>query len=529
MVTLALVLPACEATATQQSSVPAGSPHPGQTLWLGLPSDPNCLDPQQTGVTASLSIGRQLVDSLTDQDPRTAAIRPWLATNWEVSPDGRSFTFQLRPGATFSDGSPVDAEAVKTNFDAIVRLGARSQVGSTYLKGYAGTTVLGPYRFRVDFTVPTAQFLQATSTVSLGLLSPSAFTVSPEQRCQGTRLIGSGPFVLADYTANESVTLRKRKDYAWPSSLARHAGAAYLDELKFSIIPESGVRAGALLSGELDAATDIQPHDESVFDGNGFHLLTRPNPGIPLTLLPNVTRSGLRDRRVRRAIQHAVNRQQLVDVALSPRYRPATGMLASSTPFFVDQSDELRFNPVAAKRLLDEAGWRPGQNGIRTKNGQRLVFDVIFGPTFGPSRNILVLIQQQLREIGIKLRLRQLTVGEAIATQARGDFDFTLVSLTRADPDVLRMTFSTKSRNPCRLPPSPLDDMLSRQAAAIDPQQRAAAVTDVLNNLATRAVAVPLIELNQVVATNEATHGLHFESASRLQLYDTWKSSQKGS
>src|ERR1700704_5838230 len=87
---------------------------------------PPCLDPQQVGLNASLNIGRQLVDSLIDQDPQSGEFKPWLAESWQVNDTATSFTFKLRQGATFSDGTPVDASAVKNNFDAVVKLGAKA-------------------------------------------------------------------------------------------------------------------------------------------------------------------------------------------------------------------------------------------------------------------------------------------------------------------------------------------------------------------------------------------------------------------
>ncbi|MFI5783668.1 ABC transporter substrate-binding protein [Nocardia sp. NPDC051570] len=508
--------------------VAAGPLQPGGTLRVGLSGNPDCLDPQQSGTAASLTVGRQLVDSLTDQDPVTGALHPWLASHWEVSPDARSFTFHLRPGVTFSDGTPLDAAAVRTNLYAIAALGAKSQVGATYLADYTGATVLDPTTVRVDFAAPTAQFLQATSTPTLGLLAPAAFAASPEQRCQGTRLIGSGPFVLQSYTPDQEVTLRRRDHYDWPSMLARHIGPAYLDRIRFPVISESGVRSGALVSGELDLATDIPPQDEAVFDGNGFHLMTRSNPGIPITLLPNMARPVLSEAAVRRAIQHGLDRQQIVDALLSPRYHPATGVLAASTPFFVSENGQLRHDPTTAQQLLEAAGWRRGPDGIRVKDGHRLSIDVIFTADIVSSQNILLLIQQQLRGIGVELRLRQLTVGGAIAAQASGDFDLTLVNLTRADPDVLRMTFSTRSRNPGRLRPGPLDDLLEAQATAIDPVRRQAAVRAALDDIVGQAASIPVCELNQVVAFSNTTHQPAFDGSSRLKLYDTWTATREG-
>src|SRR3954451_17784871 len=123
----ALLLTACGGgggdTATGGAADP-GAPQPGGTLRFAVGSDAGCVDPQQVGSNDTIYSVRQLVDSLTDQDPATGKIVPWLARSWKVSPDARSFTFHLRPGVTFSDGTPLTAEVVKANFDAIPKLGA---------------------------------------------------------------------------------------------------------------------------------------------------------------------------------------------------------------------------------------------------------------------------------------------------------------------------------------------------------------------------------------------------------------------
>ncbi|NJA57654.1 ABC transporter substrate-binding protein, partial [Streptomyces sp. NEAU-H3] len=110
----------------------SGHPRTGGTLRIGLDYDPVCLDPQQSALGQSLDVGRQLVDSLTDQDPRDGKAVPWLATRWKADHEATRFTFTLRAGATFSDGTPVDARAVKANFDAVHELGAAASRGAVY-------------------------------------------------------------------------------------------------------------------------------------------------------------------------------------------------------------------------------------------------------------------------------------------------------------------------------------------------------------------------------------------------------------
>lgn len=523
VVALAFAATACggsDPTAGAGDPADAGPPRTGGTLTFALAIDPTCLDPQQYGLNASLNVGRQLVDSLTDQDPATGEIKPWLAQSWEVNPEATSFTFRLRPGATFSDGSPVDAAAVKANLDGVVALGAKAAIASGYLAGHRATTVLDPGTVRVEFAAPSAQFLQATSTVSLGLLSTATLVRSAEERCLGA-LVGSGPFVLGSYKQNQSVEITRRAGYTWGSSLWRKQGEAYLDKVVYKIIPESGVRAGALESGQVDGISDIQPQDEPRFAA-GYHVPTRPNPGFVFALQPNASRPILADAKVRQAVQKGIDRPELTTTVLSPKYRPATSVLAAVTPGYTDFSAALGYDPAGAKRLLDEAGWVSGADGIRVKDGRRLSLDVIFAPAFNASQSVLELVQQQLRKIGVDLRLRKLAAGDQNVAVNSGDFDFTYYNLTRSDPDVLRVLFSTHGGNRGRLPAGPQDAALDQQAQLVDQAARFRQVTEAQRQLIDLGYAVPLFELAQVHGFTGKVQDVVLDASSRLNFHDTW-------
>ncbi|HEY3712531.1 MAG TPA: ABC transporter substrate-binding protein [Amycolatopsis sp.] len=520
-----LLLTAC-ASAGGAGAGDAGPPRPGGTLRLGLSSNPDCLDPQQVSTNAALNVGRQLVDSLTDQDPKTGAITPWLADKWTVNADSTSFTFHLKPGATFSDGTPVDASAVKTSFDGIKALGAKALLGASYLATYRSSTVVDPATVRIDFTAPSAQFLQATSTMSLGVLAPAAYRKTAEQRCQGEGLLGSGPFVFTSFKPNQEVVLAKRTGYHWGSPLWAHQGEAYLDKVDYKIVPEPGVRTGSLASGQLDAITDVQPVDEPQFAaGGGFTEPVRPNPGIVFNLHANVTRGVLADLKVRQAVSKGINRPEVTNTVLTKNYKPATSILGSATPLYTDLSKDLAYDPAGAEALLQADGWVPGADGIRTKNGQRLSASVIFSAVFNQNQSVLELIQQQLRKIGFDLQIQLHTNAEATQLQQAGNYDFLWYNVTRADPDILRQQFSTKTSNRSKLAAgNPLDAVLDQQSATVDPAARKPAAEQAQRLIVEQAYAIPVFELTQVLALGPNAHGVGFEASSRLQLFDAWVS-----
>ncbi|WP_181783597.1 ABC transporter substrate-binding protein [Pseudonocardia pini] len=516
----ALALTACGSATPGPAA--AGTAQPGGTLRFAVGSDQGCVDPQQVGSNDSIYSLRQLVDSLTDQDPATGEIKPWLASSWTTSPDAKSYTFTLRPGVTFSDGTPLDANAVKANFDRVPQIGVRGTLPKGYLAGYQGTTVEDPTRFTVAFASPNVQFLQGTSTHSLGILSPATVAKSDDERCAA--VVGSGPFTLQSYTTNDSIVLAKRKGYDWPSSLATHTGEAYLDTLEFRIVPESGVRVGSLQSGEVDAIGNISQQDEAPLQGAGAQLVARANPGIPFGIAFNLSKPIVSDPAVRAAISAAVDRPELVSAAYTSQTKPATSVLASSTPGYTDESGRLGFDAAKAGSTLDAAGWVTGPDGIRAKDGQRLSIVLTWYANAASNKATLELVQQQLKTVGIELQLRERPITEAPAVQQSGDFVASWGNLTRADPDILRTQYSTAGSNFYRLTPGPLDQLLADQAAEPDEAKRDAIVARAQQTLLQDYLTVPVVELTTTLGLAATVHGVTFDASSRIQLYDTWKS-----
>ena len=523
---LSVVLTACGGGSTS-SSADAGEPTAGGTLRYGLSGAPSCSDPAQSATNQTIYVARQVVDSLTDQDPDTGEITPWLADSWEVAPDASSFTFKLKDGVTFSDGTPVDAEAVKANFDSIVNVltTAKAPLGGSYLFGYEGTTVVDPLTARIDFTGPNAQFLQASSTTQLGIQSPETVAKPAEDRCSGNN-IGSGPFTYADYQQDRSVTLAKRAGYDWGSDVFAHDGEAYLDTIEFTVVPESGVRTGSLSSGQLDAISDALPQDAPQIEATGGQILTTSNPGVPFGIQPNVTRGVLQDPEVRKALVPAINRQELVDTVLGPDFRTATSTLASKTPGYTELSD-VTYDPEKAKSILDAAGWVPGPDGIREKDGQKLSFKVMFAAVFAGNQAILELTQQQLRDVGVDLQLELVSVPESTARQNTKDYDANYYNSTRADGDILRTSFAIDGRNLNARGPIPdLDASLTNELATTDTAERNAIIATAQQQVLDNGLWVPTIELSQAIGAGPNVQDLKFEASARLQFFDTWLSGQ---
>ncbi|MEU5023622.1 ABC transporter substrate-binding protein [Streptomyces milbemycinicus] len=522
LVTTSVLLTACGSSGDGSGSGSgSGRAKSGGTLTFAVGSDAGCVDPQQVASNDTIYSVRQIVDSLTDQDPKTGKIVPWLAKSWDISSDTTTFTFHLRSGVTFSDGSKLTAQVVKDNFDAVPKLGALGTLAEGYLSGVKSTTVVDPLTVKVTFKEPNAQFLQATSTHSLGIESSASVRKTPQQKCSDG-VTGSGPFVLKQYVQNQSITLAKRGGYAWGSSLWRKKGEAYLDKLVFKVVPEAGVRAGSLQSGQVDAISSVGRANEAALKGGQVTLRRRANPGIVFGLGLNSSRPALKDARVRQAILSAIDRQQIADTVFPTGTKAATSVLAHTTPDYTNLAPDLAFDAAKAKSLLDEAGWNTGSDGIRTKNGKKLSLTINWIPNSATNQPALELLQQQLKAVGVAVTLKQLQVTQLAPTLQSGDYDAAWANITRADPDILRSSFSTKLANFYRVPAGSLDAALSAQAATTDPAKRDQLVGRAQQLIVRSAYYTPVVELQTQLGVSKKVHDLNFDASSRIQLHDTW-------
>lgn len=520
LLTTSVLLTACGSGGGGSDSG-GGKAQSGGTLTFAVGSDAGCVDPQQVASNDTIYSVRQIVDSLTDQDPATGKIVPWLAKSWDISSDATTFTFHLRSGVTFSDGSKLTAQVVKDNFDAVPKLGALGTLAEGYLSGVKSTTVVDPLTVKVTFQQPNAQFLQATSTHSLGIESSASAKKSPQEKCsQG--VVGSGPFVLKQYVQNQSITLAKRTGYAWGSSRWTKSGEAYLDKVVFKVVPEAGVRAGSLQSGQVDAISSVGKANEAALKGGQVTLQRRANPGVVFGLAFNNSRPVLKDARVRQAIGFAIDRKQIADTVFPTGTQPATSILAHTTPDYADLSSDLTTDAAKAKSLLEAAGWKAGSDGIRTKDGKKLSLTVDWIPNSATNQPALELIQQQLKAVGVGLTLKQVQVTQLTPTLQSGDYDAVWSNVTRADPDILRSSFSTELANFYRLPATPLDTALTGQAATTDATKRSQLVEQAQQLIVRNAYDVPVVELQTQIGVAKKVHNLNFDASSRIQLHDTW-------
>ncbi len=492
----------------------------GGSVVVALDNPIICADPQQATAFAAALVGQHVVDQLTYQNPDTGEIEPWLASSWEVNDDSTQFRFVIRDDVTFSDETALTADVVARNIEEIVALGPAGSLGAGYLAGLTDVSADGD-TVTFTFDAPNAQFLQATSTTALGIVSETTYDVTPEARCQG-ELIASGPFTVAEVVLDGPITLDKRADYAWAPASFGHEGAAYLDSIEFVIVPEAGVRTGLLTSGQADAIAGVFAEDEATFtESEDFWLTARATPGFTNSLVVNGRSPLLADGDVRQALQLAIDRTEILDTLASSLASPAIGLLSSTAAFSGDFSEYLTPDVDRANELLDDAGWVAGADGIREKAGQRLSLTVVH---FAAQSPLIALVNQQFREVGAELVSEVLDPAQRDDIEAAANFDLLQRNMTRADPDALRNQLGFDYSNYLyRDAPDELDELLTAQAATTDVAARQAIVDEIQTTLLGDARVWPLNELTQVYAGSSAVQGARLDASSRLNLVAAWK------
>lgn len=504
----------------------AGEPIEGGEL-LYLEYQPyTTLYPPQSGFYPNGALIANITDRLVYQDPETLEFSPWIATDWTVNADATEYTFNLRDGVTFSDGSPLDAEVVAKNFDAYGLGDAEAGFPvSEQINNYVSSEVVDADTVTFRFSAPSPGFLQATSANGAGLLSSDTLDGDLDAYApgNGTGVVGSGPFVIAEETVGTEILLEARDDYDWAPAESEHQGRAYLDGVRFSVTPEDSVRIGALTSGQTDVIRYVQAYDEAQVEQAGLQLFAPQTQGVNNSLSLRFTNGILADIDVRKAIVAGVNAQEVVDTVFTPNYPVATGVLSHTALGYVDHEAELAHDPDEANRLLDEAGWTLGSDGIREKDGQKLTLVASEAKPQPLSRDTLTLVAQQLKAIGVDLQILAAdsgTYAEAIKDPDQVQLYHSMVG--RTDLDVIKSQYASTNRDANLSDDAELDRLLGLVASTADPAARLQASADAQQYLVDQAYVIPLFEEPQVYGAQDYVQGFGWDTVARPVFYNTW-------
>ena len=515
----------------------SGTPHSGGILRIAEPTEIlNCIDPSQAAWTPTRSLVRQFAESLTDQDPETGEIKPWLASDWTVGDDGKTYTFNLKHDITFSNGEPFNADAVVANFNAFLDE-ANSGIGPiTYITGLESVTKVDDDTVTFTFSQPNAAFLQATSTTTLGLLAPESLKQTPQERCHGKNLYGTGPFTLTQWDISSKTTLTRRKGYNSPSPFeTRSKGDAYLDGIEVSYIPEQSVRTGSLAGGQIDAIWqaaegEIYENEAAQIKAAGGTIQSRAIPGTSYDIYPNVRDENrpLSDKDVREAVSLALDRAAYAHTVYRQDYPVVKGILGSSTPMFQATPDAIKYDVDRANDLLDKAGWKLGEDGYRYKDGRKLTL-IMLDFVKNPGQDLLV---DQLRQVGADLQIEISTWSDSVNKEKTGEYDLSMLwSYTRSDPSAIDNLLNVKDGTGNKYARwnianaeqrAKLDALFSAGIKELDSAKRESIYKELQQYLADEYLQIPIYERVGDLALGANVHDVRFTAESFISLYGTW-------
>lgn len=538
----ALALGVLVAGCSKQASEPAAStgaaidqPVQGGTLvYLEQQAHTN-LYPPAGGFYPNGGVLNQITDKLTYQDPKTLEIQPWIAESWEVNPTATEYTFKLKKGVTFSDGTPLDAAAVAKNYDTYGLGNKELKLPvSEVINNYERSEVVDPLTVKFYFKKPSPGFLQGTSVIGSGLVSVATLARPFEELGDATKIIGSGPFVVSSETLGKEIVFTARKDYAWGPAKHAHQGRARLDEIKLIVTPEDSVRIGALLSGQAGFIRQVQAYDEKRVLDQKFAIYAPSTRGVNNSVVFRPDNALVADVKVRKALLHATNTKEIVQTLFSANYPQATSVIASTALGYVNLSAKLGYDEAKARQLLDEAGWKLNANGLREKDGKELVLAAYESLPQPQNKETLQLVAQQWAKVGVKLNV--LAGDSGSRTVDSLDPEKTPVApgmVGRADPDVIKSNYYPTNRNVLlqkggvstkvkSFEDTKLNGLLEAIAAETDPAKRLALTADVQNYLIDQAYVIPVFEEPQAFAGAPSVKGVGFEAVGRPSFYGTW-------
>ena len=515
--------PAIQGTPVVVEGKSDGTPVSGGTLTIAY-DEPPTLDPRVSGATIWWRAAYNLFDTLLYQEAGTLKFYPGLAQSWEIAPDGKAYTFKLRQDVKFHDGTPFNADAVKYTFDSIQDPALKSLTAIGYLGPYAGTEVVDPFTVRVNFKEPYAPFLNNLAHSVLAPVSPAA---GKDYNAFAQKPIGTGPFRITEYKPQVSMTFERNPDYTWGPALYRRQGPANLERIVFRFVPELGTRLGLLQSGEVQMSDGVAPQEITNLQKDPKYQVLLPLvPGSPQIFPMNLLKPPTDDIKVRQAMIYGIDMPAIVDTIWYGGRRAARGPLSSPT-YAYDPVVETYYgyDPKKARDLLDQAGWKPGPDGIRVKDGQRLKVLTII--TAGIEAKNAELAQAYLKDIGIENQVDAQQYAQTATRFLAGEHNIARIFFSHTDPVVLTTLYHSKNIqgtnfNRTMKPDPKLDAMLDAATAEMNAEARKQKYSDIQKYIMDNALMIPRYEERVFWVAQARVKGLHFQPLGGPWLHDAW-------
>ncbi|MFZ4841920.1 ABC transporter substrate-binding protein [Mycetocola saprophilus] len=467
----ALALSACSAVA------PTEPVSTDKTLvYASGDAEPTCLDPHVGGNYPQSLLAAQFLEQLVSEN-KDGEFTPWLAKSWTTSPDGLTWNFTLADNVKFSDGTPLDAAAVVRNIEHVQDPETKSSTGYLALAKVSKATATDAHTVTLNLSQPDSALLESLSQPWLAIESPAGLARSQDENCQAP--IGTGAFVVDSWKRQDSVTLSRNPHYTTGK------GEPALAKITWRFIPDSATRIAALRSGDVQMIDNAQPDTIAASAASDeIKHLDAPRPGSVNRIEFNSSRGPLADERVREALVRGVDVNAGIKTLFFGTATRSYSPLSSVEKLGFSEPKLFDTDANAAKKLLDEAGWVPGTDGIREKDGQKLSlkFPVSTNQSIPAEQSLFEQIQEQAKGLGIAITITPLDLSSWYEALGKNDYDLVSAPYTKVGPDVLRILYHSAGITPApsgyfanhaqvNLPA--LDDLLTRAAETGDQTERA--------------------------------------------------------
>lgn len=366
--------------------------------------------------------GHNFYDNLLKYE--NGEIKGSLAETWEVSEDGKKYTFNLRKGVKFSDGSDFTANAVKISFEgAIKNLGMYNGSFGRLSSLITSMEAADDYTFIMELSQPYYGTLNdLTMCTPLAIVNPKAFESDPFKACTEATM-GTGPYM---YESNDGEKTYKfvRNPYYWGEK-------PEADGFVIKIIADNDAKMLALKSGEIDAVIGSSRIAYDAFhemaEGKDFKGKVSEKGNLTEYIGMNLSKEPFNDVKVRQAVSHAIDRKLISEKIYYGINAPALSLFEKSKPFCNVDVTVYEYNLEKANKLLEEAGWiDEDKDGIREKNGQKLVFTMPYTNAFGHKDDLMIALAGQLGAVGISVKPEAMDMLSWFDPIMRGDYNITL-------------------------------------------------------------------------------------------------------
>jgi len=380
-----------------------GEPVEGDWLIYHIGAEPGTLNPiVATDAYESVINGGNIYETLIERDNATLELKPLLAESWEISEDKLTYTFKIRQGVKWHDGAPFTSADIVFSYKTIMDPKVDAPQLRSYYQEIRDVEAIDDYTVKFTYARPyflALEFCGGMPIVPKHIFENGDFNTNPA----GRKPVGTGPFKFVKWTTGREVVLEKNPDY-WGEK-------PHLNRIVFRIITDSSVALQVLKRQELDVAslTPIQwekqtssPDFEKHFDKFSYFTPNYSYIGW------NSKRPFFADKRVRTALTHLVNRELILDKVMYGLGAIVTNPFYINSPEYDKSIEPIPYDPAAARKLLEEAGWVDHDNdGIRDKDGVKFSFEFLIPGGSETGEKIATILKEELDGIGIDMTIRK--------------------------------------------------------------------------------------------------------------------------